>query len=882
MPQPSIEKLELILAADPRSRVFVELARLLLEKGDFARAMEICRKGLENHPDSIFARVLWGRALLATGSAEEAVSQFEIAIAIDPANPYAYNLTGEALFEAGLFKPALPILARAVQLQPGDERIHHWLSEAKRCVNDPGAAPEPRSVGPSGAAAPAKQDQDVPDSLSLTSDPDSSDLPPIPGAPAERRPQPPPPLRKPGPPGAGLGQPPPLPPGALPKPPPLRSSNPRLAALSALPEAEEPRMAPPASEPVPDAAEAERIAKTYEHELRQRLKQSEKPPGFFKRHLGPVLASLLLVILVVGGGGTYRLVRLRNRAKEVRVEVEAARKGLARDTVGALREAAQVLQDARDLDPANGPALSLSAQVAALLWADHDDSESKELAEKLATSSRAGEGWLVARWLLARGEAARAEAASALADAPDRAGPLVQESAGRIWLARGQAEKALARFTSAAQSTPPFLRALADIGDFQREQGDLEAALETYRTALAAHPTHPRSVIGAAEVRLQLHRDIPESIEQLKAVDADAGSAPAVADRLRFELVYARCLAAVGKRADAVDRIDRATERFSNRRAELAAARAEIYLTTGAFDRAESEASRAVALAPQDPIFPLLLARAQLARGRYQELLRATEKSRGRQIHLFRAMARYELADFNGARAELEQTRHDSKMSAEAAAYYALVDQAAGRTVQAKDLAEKLTNTRNPPLMAFITLGRIDLAAGNAAGAEKQYRAAVQRDGNDVEAQCALGRFLLGQGKAAAALEPLESATRLDPFHFEARRALGQARLAIGNAAGARDEFEAVLKDLRDAESQRGLSAAHLALKMPADAQRDADRAIDLDRGNPASYAAAIRAARARSDAKAARRYAAVGYKVTKGKIPESMKQLFADAAHGR
>ena len=62
-----VEKYEQILAADPRSRIFVELAKALVDRGEHARAVEVCRRGLEHHPSSILGRVIWGRALLEAG-----------------------------------------------------------------------------------------------------------------------------------------------------------------------------------------------------------------------------------------------------------------------------------------------------------------------------------------------------------------------------------------------------------------------------------------------------------------------------------------------------------------------------------------------------------------------------------------------------------------------------------------------------------------------------------------------------------------------------------------------------------------------------------------------------------------------------------------------
>src|SRR3990170_3953418 len=53
-PSPSlIEKYRRILQADPRSRIFVELARQLLEASEPERAADVCERGLEHHPSSL-------------------------------------------------------------------------------------------------------------------------------------------------------------------------------------------------------------------------------------------------------------------------------------------------------------------------------------------------------------------------------------------------------------------------------------------------------------------------------------------------------------------------------------------------------------------------------------------------------------------------------------------------------------------------------------------------------------------------------------------------------------------------------------------------------------------------------------------------------------
>ena len=75
MTRSPVEKLEQILAADPGSLAFVELAKLLVDHGDLGRALQVCQEGVEHHPDSVQGRVQWGRALLLSGKPVETTRQ---------------------------------------------------------------------------------------------------------------------------------------------------------------------------------------------------------------------------------------------------------------------------------------------------------------------------------------------------------------------------------------------------------------------------------------------------------------------------------------------------------------------------------------------------------------------------------------------------------------------------------------------------------------------------------------------------------------------------------------------------------------------------------------------------------------------------------------
>ena len=100
---------------------------------------------------------------------------------------------------------------------------------------------------------------------------------------------------------------------------------------------------------------------------------------------------------------------------------------------------------------------------------------------------------------------------------------------------RGELDAGRGRLEIAARATPPLLRAVVDLGDLALAAGDAEGALTSYTQAIAAQPTHPIAVAGAAEARLALGRDLDRARKEIDAVDADAGSAPPAHDRLRYE-----------------------------------------------------------------------------------------------------------------------------------------------------------------------------------------------------------------------------------------------------------------------------------------------------------------------------------------------------------
>ena len=899
MKSAAVERYERILAADPRSRAFVELARALLEEGDPARAADVCLRGLEHHPGSIQGRVVLGRALLALGRERSAVAAFEAAAAVEPENPYALNLACEALVERGLAGRAPHLFERAAALQPTGERAREWLERSRResgelsplppeepdapgstggpgaaqasggqgagpASADAGSAPGPeaedgRGAGTAGPACPGAADS-AERGEAEAGDAGAASA----GAPRGASGEPPA--------SAGDATPPPLrrPPG----PPRLRGPRPDAAAapgagdpepsdlLAVLPAVAAPTSSVAAAEP--DHEETARIASAYEKEVRSQLLAAEPPaPPVPRRRFLAVTATARAVLAVAGGGITYFAVRRAHRSEDARALVESARRGLLRDTAGSIRDAARALAAARQLDPGAPEPRELAAVAAALLWSDHGDGAGRDLAAGLLAAGDAGDASPVVRALLAAAPAERAEALAVLAGAPASRHVPAEAAAARLLLGRGDDTAALGRLEAAARSTPPSLRALAALGDHALRAGAPEDALRWHLAALAAHATHPGAAAGAGEARLALRRDVPAAIAALRGVEGDPDSAPSASERLRLEIVTARLLAVDGQRAAALERLDRAEEREPSA-PDVPMAMAEMLLESGACDRAEPEARRALALAGGGSgRARLLVARAQLCLGRDRELLRGTEGAASREIRLLRAQARLAAGDARGALGELEATGRGGRMAADAAGWYAIALEASGRSGQARATVARLLALARPPVPALLAAAAVARGAGRLDEAERHLRTAVERDAlpspdpEAVEPHCALGRLLVARGRVPEGITELARAAAWNPFHAEAQVALGDARLAVGDAAGARDAFRAAAAAAPAAgPALRGLARAWLAAGDPLEARRAADRAVAADPGSAQSWLVAAQVALAQGDRRAAQRFA--------------------------
>lgn len=87
--------MELLPASDVPQ---VGLATVFLQRGDFSKARQIFETVIENHPQSLYARVHRAEALLFAKNRAEAETELKAVIAENPDSPHSQ--TAQALLEA--------------------------------------------------------------------------------------------------------------------------------------------------------------------------------------------------------------------------------------------------------------------------------------------------------------------------------------------------------------------------------------------------------------------------------------------------------------------------------------------------------------------------------------------------------------------------------------------------------------------------------------------------------------------------------------------------------------------------------------------------------------------------------------------------------------
>ena len=539
----------------------------------------------------------------------------------------------------------------------------------------------------------------------------------------------------------------------------------------------------------------EAIAKEYERELRAKLEVTKQKKTFFQAHGLKVAVVAVLVVLVGGLGGSFVYTRVKNQGETLDTSIAKGLSAVNADTKEQYGAAVKALEQAIKMDDSNTEAAALNGYARAMLFAENGgtaadrDAAIAAFAQPSVRNARPDLA-LVVDYLTAD-DAGRSAARQQLLGSNLEKGA-VQAQAGRMFLADKKYDDALARLKKATELDPRNTRALVALGDYYLAFEDWDSALEMLSRAESLSKFHPARVIGHAEARLELGRELPEALNDLEGLPGSAEIPAALAGR--YALMLGRAQSANGKHEEALKTLSEAQPKYTDLSLQYAMALGDAQRAAGQMAAAQKSFEEALKLAPKSESAKEGLGRVLLARSREKELtdrLRADKDAR--KVALLRGIAYYRLGDPKKARAELQTTQTNGKYPAEAAVYLALIDaQEEGSGDKAVETLERFAGSlkRNKATVQ-VALARVYMQKGALDKARTQLEDAA-KDPQDYEGNALLGELLLKAGVPPdVAIEPLQRAVERNGSHAPSRHLLTRVLLQLGKVPEAVKQIEA-------------------------------------------------------------------------------------------
>src|SRR6059036_3648795 len=126
-----IEKLEQRYRENPKGRNFAPLADAYRKAGLLDHAIELCKSGLQRHPDYVSAHIVYGRCLLDQKNDPAAADVFRKVVSLDPENVLGLRLLSEIAVRAGRFEEAVDWLTKLLAADPMNGEAAEALARAK-------------------------------------------------------------------------------------------------------------------------------------------------------------------------------------------------------------------------------------------------------------------------------------------------------------------------------------------------------------------------------------------------------------------------------------------------------------------------------------------------------------------------------------------------------------------------------------------------------------------------------------------------------------------------------------------------------------------------------------------------------------------------------
>jgi tetratricopeptide (TPR) repeat protein len=138
-----IEKLEKRWAENPKGRNFAPLADAYRKAGELDRALELCKAGLDLHPDYVSAHIVYARCLIEQKNDPGASDVFRKVLTLDPENVLALKMLAEIAERGGRFGEAVDWLTRLLNADPMNGDAAEALARAKARAAQSGGKSEP-------------------------------------------------------------------------------------------------------------------------------------------------------------------------------------------------------------------------------------------------------------------------------------------------------------------------------------------------------------------------------------------------------------------------------------------------------------------------------------------------------------------------------------------------------------------------------------------------------------------------------------------------------------------------------------------------------------------------------------------------------------------
>jgi len=138
-----IAKCHKILEADPSSQIFAALAEAYRKKGELSKAYEVCRNGIEIHPDYASAYIVLAKIFIDQNNNNEADRQLQKAIEVGGRTRSVDLLQSEIYIKLGYKDKARNILGKLQKADSKNEAIKNLLLSLEESIDVPESVPMP-------------------------------------------------------------------------------------------------------------------------------------------------------------------------------------------------------------------------------------------------------------------------------------------------------------------------------------------------------------------------------------------------------------------------------------------------------------------------------------------------------------------------------------------------------------------------------------------------------------------------------------------------------------------------------------------------------------------------------------------------------------------